>query len=143
MNKIKFKKFLLLMSMVASFSHTGIANAHIYNGAFIPAAKTVQVLTLVCPAGSARLSAQMLDGTPNAGVMSVTVFKDGNAKTESDPVQGNGTYGAFATLSAGAGTYYMIATQTKLLNGTYKIQYHCENSSGGETTGPTATLTQQ
>lgn len=142
MNKINFKQFLVLMSLVVSFSYTSIASAHIFNGLLVPAAKTVQVLTLVCPAGSARLSAQILDGTPNAGFMSVTVFKDGNAKTESDQIQGDGGYSAYATLSAGAGTYYMIATQTKLLNGSYKIQYHCENSSGGETTGATATLTQ-
>ena len=104
--------------------------------------KTTQVLTLTCPAGTAAVVAQVLDGISNAGTMSVTVFKDGNAETSSDFSQGDGVYSPFATLAAGAGVYYLIASQTAPIVSTYKIQYHCEDAAGSETTSAAATLTQ-
>jgi len=135
-----FKPLLKLVAMSATLVYGGLAQAHIYNGLIVN--KTVQVLTLNCPATTAYVEAQVLDLGPNAGIMSVTVFKDGNAKTASDLTQTDGVYGPFASLSAGSGTYYLIASQTAVASGSYRIQYHCRNSGGTETTTTNATLTQ-
>jgi len=134
------KKIALSLVLSAGISYSASSSAHIYSGFIIN--KTTQVLTLICPAGTAALAAQVLDGTSNAGIMSVTVFKDGNARVSSDLVQGEGIYSSFATLAAGAGTYYLIASQTAVASGTYKIQYHCEDAGGSETTNQSAVLTQ-
>lgn len=141
----KFKQLLIYVTLGLTFTYAGLANAHIYTGLMANSSgvlRTAQVLTLICPAGTARVSAQVLDMTTNKGLMSVTVFKDGNAQTVSDSGQGDGIYGPYATLSAGAGTYYLIASQTSAVFGQYRVQHHCESASGAETTVGGATLTQ-
>lgn len=145
--KNKFGKLLLTCAgFMASFLYASTASAHIYTGFMVNlstgAIRTSQVLTLICPATTARVRAEVADLSANSGIMSVTVFKDGNAQTVSDTVQGDGGFGPQALLTAGAGTYYLIASQTAAAFGQYRIQYHCENASGAETTGPAATLTQ-
>lgn len=140
MKKHLIKQTLTIMALAVSVGYTGLSNAHIYSGLMI--GKTTQVLTLVCPATTARVFAEALDLSPNNGIVSVSVFKDGNAQTASDLVQGEGLFGPDALLAGGAGTYYLIASQTAPAFANYKIQYHCENAAGGETTSAPATLTQ-
>ena len=134
-------KTLVSAAILILLGFSSSAGAHIYSGFIIN--KSVQVLTLNCPAGSARVAAQVLDLSVNKGIMSVTVFKDGGAQTASDLGQGDGSFSSYVTLSAGSGTYYLIASQTAAVTGQYRIQYHCEDAQGAETTSGTATLTQQ
>lgn len=140
MKKQFIKQALTFFTLSASVGYAGLSNAHIYSG-FMPN-KTTQVLTLECPATTVRVFAEVLDLTANNGIMSVTIFKDGNSQTASDLVQGNGVFGPDAVLAGGSGNYYLIASHTAIASGIYKIQYHCENAGGGETTGAPATLTQ-
>jgi len=133
MKKNKIRSIVAPLVLLAGVFYASASSAHVYNlGLMFD--QTTQVLTLNCPAGTDQVRAQVLDVDPNAGFMTVTVFKDGSAASESDLIQGDGTYGDFATLAGGAGTYYLIATQTAPLFGGYFIQYHCETSGGIETT---------
>jgi len=135
------KTFTSLVLLAAMF-YTGASNAHFYNNGFL-FNQTTQVLTLTCPAGTAQASVAVLDGTANAGIMSVTVFQGGSAQVASDSSQGNGVYGSFATVSGGAGPYYLIVSQTASLISLYKLTYHCEDANGTELAAlPTLVVTQ-
>ncbi|WP_150048754.1 MULTISPECIES: hypothetical protein [Methylomonas] len=127
-------------AILCSLVFVNTAQAHIYSGIIVN--KTTQVLKLTCPTGTTYVKAQVADLAINTGMMGLTVFKDGNAQHITDTVQTDAVYSAFATLSAGSGNYYLIATQTAAATGSYRIQYHCYNASNTETTTTNATLTQ-
>jgi len=98
-------------------------------------AHQAQVWRVNCPAGSDNLYAKIQDGSKDKSIMNVTLFKDGAAQTAIDDNQSDNFYGsAAALLSAGAGTYYMIVTQTQNVISRYSIQYHCQDANGVETT---------
>lgn len=140
--KRNLSKRLLVCAVLAGLSsYMGPAAAHFKNNNFI-ANKTEQVLTFVCPATTAYAQVRVKDKTPNTGIMSSTLFKDGTAKSVTD-VQGDANYPlTFATVNGSAGTYYIIITQTAAASGSYDLEYHCWNAANVEVAGPTVTLTQ-
>ena len=135
MNKTKS-----LFIAVIWFGLNTLAHAHFTQltymvdlGTFQP--HQAQVWRINCPAGSASLYARIQDITKNKSIMNVTLFKDGAAQTAIDDNENDYSYGsAAAFLSAGAGTYYMIVTQTQNVISGYFILYYCQDANGVETT---------
>ncbi len=146
--KLKIKKSILLVNVfVVSILISSTSNAHIHDGLMANLqtfqASQVQLLKVDCPAGSAKLIAQVADFEANKGIMSVTIIKDELVQTVSDLNHDDRNYGPNAVVAGGAGTYYMIASQTDKVFGEYAIQYHCEDAGGTETTGNAAVIIQQ
>lgn len=136
--KRRLKYSIKSLILLASLSYAGLANAHTFFGGVI-AFKTTQVYQIVCEAPSTSLEVRVNDISANDGIMSVTVFKGGTADTASDLLQGDGGlpgvgYSEFASVTAGAGEYTIIATQTADVFGQYFLDYHCRDTIGNETT---------
>ncbi len=126
------KKTVTSLMVLATMLYASTSNAHFYRFGFM-VNQTTQVLTLTCPAGTAQVRAAVLDGTENAGLMSVTIFKGGSAQVVSDPSQGDGTFGPVATVAGGDnGPYYLIASQTSPVLSQYQLLYHCDDANGVE-----------
>ncbi len=142
MKKNLSKHLLICALLVGLSSYVGSAGAHFKNNNFI-VNKTEQVFTFVCPATTSYSQVRVKDKSANAGIMSSTLFKDGTAKSVTDLVQGDANFSStYATVSGGAGTYYILITQTSAASGSFDLEYHCWNAANVEVAGPTVTLTQ-
>ncbi len=139
MNNTFIKTILSCSLFMVSTLISHMSYAHIYSGnmfdIFGGGARQNTLLRHTCSAPTARLYVEVSDDAINKGIMSVTVFKDDKAVTVSDLEQQANDYGPSIRLHAGAGNYYIIASQTALtgnISAIYRIQYHCEDAGGSE-----------